>query len=147
MIYIGSDHAGYPLKEKVKKRLKEWGYEFEDLTPVLEQKDDYPDAAVLVANKVVAENTKGIVICRSGVGMCMAANKVKGIRAGVVFDKGQSQMAREHNDLNVLCLSADWLDDNKSFLIVEAFLKTEFSGEERHVRRIKKISNYETNKR
>ena len=79
--------------------------------------------------------------------MCIAANKVRGVRAGVVFDEGQARMVREHNDINVLCLAADWVSEEKNLLIVRVFLKMAFSGEERQVRRINKISKYEAVKR
>jgi ribose 5-phosphate isomerase B len=158
MIYLGSDHGGFNLKEKIKKWLTQWGYAWEDMGNTFYDKDDdYPKFAFLVAKKVVEEekNTgkvyptpwkdrpKGILCCRSAAGMVIAANKVKGARAVVCFDPSYVRHSRLHNDSNILALGADWLDDLQVKKIIKTWLETEFSGEARHVKRLGQISAYE----
>ncbi len=153
MIYLGSDHGGYGLKEKIKKFLREESCKFRDLgNLVFDRGDDYPDFAFAVAEKIGkeddsrkkwAERAKGILFCRSSGGMIIAANKVKNVRAVAVFDDMSARHAREHNDANVIALSGDWTDEREAEKIVSAFLETEFSGEERHRRRLDKIRGYE----
>ena len=144
MLYLGADHAGFHLKEELKKYLGELGYEYEDLgNKELELLDDYPDFAVKVAKKVAETNQKGILICATGSGMCIAANKVKGIRASVVWDDFTALQSREHNDANILCLAGKVLDTETVKKIVRIWLETEFTGEERHVRRLEKIKEAE----
>lgn len=157
-IYLGADHGGFELKEKVKVLLEEQGYNIEDLgahSLVLE--DDYPDYAVAVANKVINKASVvessfdggtggvsvGILVCRSGGGMVVAANKVKGIRAVSVHNKESAVHAKEHNDANIISISADWTTESQVKEIILAYLETNFSGEERHVRRINKIKEFE----
>ena len=154
MIYLGCDHGGFDLKEKIKKWLKVWGYQWNDLgNTIYEKEDDYPRFAGIVAKRVTGEEElhgrkypapwkdrpKGILACRSAAGMVMAANRVKGIRATAVFDPAYAKMSRFHNDANILCLGADWLDELMIKKVIKAWLETEFSGEERHVRRIKML--------
>ena len=145
MIYLGSDHGGFKLKEELKKFLEKKQYQFKDLgNTKSDKKDDYPDYAFKVAEKVASEKSSfGILLCRSSAGMVIAANKVKGVRAVSVFDVNSAKHAREHNDANIIALSGDWINKKKMFKIVDVFLTTEFSGEERHVRRLKKIQEYE----
>ncbi len=159
MIYLGSDHRGFHLKEKIKQWLKEWArlaegeprqdYEFEDLgNMVLEPDDDYPDFALVVGERVMREigeekENKGIVICGSGVGVDIVANKVKGVRCGLGFDSGQIKLAREHDNINCLALPADYLDGEQAKEIVKMFLETKFSEEEKYKRRIKKMEGGE----
>lgn len=145
MIYLGSDHGGFELKEKIKKLLGEWGYPYEDLgNTVYDQQDDYPEFAFKVAQKTAQDlNNKGILACRSAAGMVIAANKVRGIRAVSVFDKKGAEHSRLHNDANVLALSGDWLKERQVKEIVKTWLTTEFSGEVRHARRIKQIADFE----
>lgn len=143
MIYIGADHRGYNLKEKIKTWLKDWGYEFEDLgNTKFDPEDDYPDYALAVA-RVIANNieqgAKGIIICGSGVGVDIVANKVKGIRCGLGFTEEQVKMARKNDDINCLALAADFIDGEKAKNLIKIFLETPFSGEEKHKRRIEKI--------
>lgn len=143
MIYIGADHRGYNLKEKIKTWLKDWGYEFEDLgNTKFDPEDDYPDYALAVA-RVIANNieqgAKGIIICGSGVGVDIVANKVKGIRCGLGFTEEQVKMARKNDDINCLALAADFIDEEKAKNLIKIFLETPFSGEEKHKRRIEKI--------
>lgn len=144
-IYLGADHGGFELKEKIKTWLTEWGYEFEDLgNTINDPEDDYPDFAFKVA-EAVSKNpeSRGVLACRSAAGMVMAANKIKRIRAVAAFDVTSAKHSREHNDANVLGLSGDWMDEETAQEILRVFLETPFSGEERHQRRIEKIKKYE----
>lgn len=145
MIYLGSDHRGFALKEKIKQWLKEWGYQYEDMGAFEYNKDDdYPDFAKTVAEKVTAgTNNRGILICGSGIGIAIAANKIKSIRAGTATDPAQAKAAVNDEDLNVLALAADYLSESQAKEIVEAFVNAKFSGEERHVRRVNRIKDLE----
>lgn len=145
MIYIAADHRGFRLKEEIKKFLDEGLYEYRDLGAVTYNKeDDYPDFAFKLGKTVTKDRGRGILICGSGAGASVAANKVKGIRAALCTLSRQVEAARNDDDINVLCLSADWvsLEDNEK--IVTTFLNTFFSGEERHLRRLQKIHDYES---
>lgn len=145
MIYLGSDHAGHELKQALMRHLEVSGKEFQDLgNTALDPDDDYPDYAFAVGEAVAREDgAVGILACGSAQGVCMAANKVKGIRAVAVMDSEGAKMARAHNDANVLCLSG-WNTTGDGFApVVDAFLSTPFSGDEHHARRIGKISAYE----
>lgn len=143
-IYLGADHAGWERKEIIKGWLAKNEISFEDLSnPELNQDDDYPDVAFAVAEKVAGENnSRGILICGSGLGMCMAANKVKGIRAAAAYDEWTAKVSREDNNANVLCLPGRHLEDEEIKKIVAVWLATDFSGVERHIRRINKIEHY-----
>jgi RpiB/LacA/LacB family sugar-phosphate isomerase len=144
MIYIASDHAGFELKRELINLFKQENIKHKDMGPkVAKQDDDYPDYALPLAEKV-AESKKdlGILICRNGIGMSIAANKVKGIRAGLCTHVGQAVTARAHDDCNILVLAADFIDQEKNFSIIRTFLEGEFSKEERHKRRLEKIANY-----
>ena len=145
MIYIGSDHGGFHLKEKVKSWLKEWGYEYEDMgNAKLEMEDDYPKYAFLVAKKTAEdEKNRGILICRSAVGMVIAANKVKEVRAAAVYDEKMARLSREHNNSNVIGLSGDNLTEESAKNILKIWLETEFSKDERHRRRVGMIREFE----
>lgn len=146
MIYLGADHAGFKLKEEIKKYLQEIGQDFEDLgNKELEPKDDYPDFAKLVAEKVVETGEKGTLICGSGGGMCLAANKVKGIRAVAVWDDFSARQSRVHLNANILCLGGRTTDIETAKKIVKTWLETDFTKEERHVRRLNKINQLEKN--
>lgn len=143
-IYLGSDHAGFELKEKIKDFLKNNGYNYEDIGPAeYSAGDDYPDYAVLVANEVSKTGDFGILVCSSGVGMCITANKVKGIRAVNAYNAKIAQKSREHNDTNILCLGQDYIDIDTAKEIVKTWLATDFSPEEKHHRRVYKISKFE----
>ena len=146
MIYLGADHRGYEFKENLAKRMVGWGYDFVDVSEKKTAGDDYPDVAVKVAKKVVEEKVKGILICGSGGGVCVTANKVAGIRAGLGFGEKQVRKMREDDNINLLCLSADWVDERKNMELVKTFLETMFGSEERQIRRIKKIEKYESDK-
>jgi ribose 5-phosphate isomerase B len=144
-IYIGADHAGWKMKEEIKTWLKDSGYEVEDLgNKILDENDDYPDFALAVAEKVADESGNfGILICASGQGMCIAANKVRGARAIVGFDENTAVASRADDDANVLCLPAREMSATNAKEIIKVWLKTEFSNEERHVRRLQKIKKME----
>ena len=149
MIYIGADHRGYELKEKIKSWLSDWGYEFEDMgAHEYDKDDDYPDFATAVAKAVILrqvqdQNTRGILVCGSGIGVAIAANKIKGIRAGTAMKVEQVKASVNDEDLNVLAISADYTDEQDAESIVKTFLETKFSGEERHILRINKIKESE----
>ena len=144
-IFIGADHAGFKLKEHLKKFLKSEGHQINDRgNLILEPKDDYPDFAAKVSREVVKfKESKGILVCGSAEGICIAANKIKGIRAVAVWSLKNAKLSREHNDANVLCLSGWEISSKKAEQITLSWLSTKFSGEERHKRRIKKIKELE----
>lgn len=145
-MYIASDHGGFSYKEELKAYLRGKGYQIEDLgAHELNPEDDYPDFAFPLALRVAQDKQDlGIVIGRSGNGEAVAANKVKGIRAAVCLNPEMAKMAREHNNANVLALGADYIDFEAAKKVVESFLTTRFSEEERHKRRIDKISQHES---
>jgi ribose 5-phosphate isomerase B len=147
MVYIGADHRGFRLKEEIKKWLENEHYEYRDLgANEYDKEDDYPDIAFKLAEIVAREKAKGILVCGSGAGASIAANKVTGIRAGLCTSEKQVAAARNDDDINVLCLSADSVAVEINLKIVTVFLGTTFSSEERHFRRIQKIRDYETKK-
>lgn len=139
-VALGSDHGGYALKEKVKAYLDKEGIGYEDYGCDSTASCDYPDFGRAAA-QAVAEGKceKGIVICSTGIGISMAANKVKGIRCALCTDPYMAKMTRLHNDANVLALGALVVGEGIAMEIVDVFLHTAFSGEERHQRRINKI--------
>ncbi len=146
MIYIGSDHRGYNLKEALKIYLQELNYNWEDSgAKELIPDDDYPDYALVVAKKVAEnpEENRGILLCSSGIGVDIVANKIKNIRSALCFDVKQAQMSRNDDDTNVLSLSADFISESLAKEIVRIWLETPFSGLEHHVRRIEKIKEIE----
>jgi len=183
-IYLGADHAGFELKEKIKGFLdskkinacekspafkleivtgdfsrqsqspnkphplrcgKLKGFViYEDLGAFSKESVDYSDIAFKVAEKVSADKgSRGILICGTGIGMCIAANKVNGIRAAMVYDEQTARMSREHNDANVICLRGRDFSDEENLRLLEIWLNTKFSGDERHLRRLGKIEGYE----
>ena len=145
MIVIGSDHAGYRLKEAIKKHLGEMGEIFEDLGTYSEDSCDYPIFAERVAKRVLnGEAVKGILICASGIGVSIAANKVKGVRAALCMNSELAEMSRRHNDANILCLSARYTDLREAKNMVKVFLSTEFERG-RHQRRVQEIKDIENN--
>lgn len=146
MLYIAADHAGYPLKEELKPFLTEMDFEVEDLgDEQLDPSDDYPDFAFRLAKNIIdnEEASKGILICGTGQGVCIAANKVKGIRAALVHDEFTARAAAEHLDANIICLGGRVTDPETAKKLVKIWLETEYSGEERHERRLEKIENIE----
>jgi len=143
-VYLGSDHAGFEVKEKLKKFLDSKKINYEDLGALsYEKKDDYPNFAFKVGEKVVKDKARGILICGSGAGMTIAANKVRGVRAVAAYDEYSARMSREHNDTNVLGLRGRNFSFEKIKKIVSVWLNTNYSGVKRHTRRIRKISSYE----
>lgn len=137
MIAVGSDHGGYDLKMRVIEYLKQNNIEYKDFGCYSKDSCDYPVFGKAVA-KAVAEGEceKGIVVCTTGIGISMAANKVKGVRCALCGDTYSAKMTRLHNDANVLALGGEIVGGNLAIDIVETFLNTEFSGEEKHVRRV-----------
>jgi len=147
MLYIASDHAGYQLKKELKDFLtKKMNQPAEDLGPEhYESKDDFADYAAPLAKKVAADkDNRGILICGSGHGMCIAANKIKGIRAIIGYSILGAETGRRHNDANILCLAARVLSQDHAEAITRKFLETEFDGDERFVRRNRKIEEIES---
>lgn len=137
MIAIGSDHGGYELKEKVKAHLLEQGLEVKDMGCNDKSSVDYPIFGQAVAKAVAAgECEKGIVICTTGIGISISANKVPGIRCALCSEPVSAKMTRLHNNANVLAMGAALVGEMLAMEIVDTFLGTEFSGEERHQRRI-----------
>ena len=140
MIAIGSDHGGYDLRMEVIKHLKERGFEVKDMGCPDKSSCDYPIYGRAVAEAVAkGECEKGIVICTTGIGISITANKVKGIRCALCSDTVSARLTRLHNDANVLAMGAGIVGTNLALGIVDTFLDTEFSGEERHARRISLI--------
>ena len=140
MIAIGSDHGGFALKQEIMEHLKKRGLEYKDFGTYSEASCDYPVYGKAVANAVAAgECEKGIIICGTGIGISISANKVPGIRAALCGDCFSAQATREHNDANILALGARVTGPGLALMIVDTFLDTPFSGDERHVRRISQI--------
>jgi ribose 5-phosphate isomerase B len=138
-IILGSDHAGFELKEKVKKALQRLGVPYEDVGTRGPESVDYPDYAHRVAGAVEkGRYARGIVVCGTGIGVAMAANRHRGVRAAVAYDEETARLSREHNDANVLALGGRSLDHALAERILEIWLKTPFTGG-RHARRVAKI--------
>ena len=143
MIAIGSDHGGYKLKEEIKKYLEEKEIEYTDCGTFDEESVDYPEIAQKVASEVQDGHAeKGIIICRSGIGMSMVANKFKGIRCAKCNDEQEAKFSRMHNNANMLALGADYMETNKAIRIVRTWIATEFEGG-RHETRVKMIDEIE----
>ena len=142
-IAVASDHAGFELKQGVVQFLKDNGLSVEDLGPQGTESVDYPDYASLVASSVSKNKVdRGILICGTGVGMCITANKFSGVRAAAVSDLFTTEMTRKHNDTNVLCLGARVTKPDLARDIIKTFLNTDFEGQ-RHEKRVKKIREIE----
>ena len=142
MIAIGCDHGGFELKQEIIKYLEEKKVEYKDYGCYDTNSVDYPEYAKKVANAVVSkEAEKGILICGTGIGISIAANKVKGIRAALCHDCFSAQATREHNDSNVLALGGRIVGPGLAVKIVDIFLNTPFSNDERHIRRIEQIED------
>lgn len=139
IVGLGADHAGFELKERIKAHLAGRNelvdFGVHDTTP-----SDYPDIAEAIGEALIGGRIeRGILVCGSGVGVCVAANKMPGIRAGLCGDHYSAHQGVEHDDMNVLCLAARVIGEQVAFELVDAFISARFSGEERHVRRLKKI--------
>ncbi len=142
-VVIGADHAGYELKEKVKKYLKEKGIQTEDVGTFSKDSVDYPDYAFKVASQVSDKKVDfGVLVCKSGIGMSIAANKFKNVRAAVCFTPEMAKLARSHNDANVLSLSQEFTKAEDVYKIIDTWLATSFEGG-RHERRVEKIKKME----
>ena len=142
-IALGADHAGFELKEKIKQRLVSDGMEVEDRGTVSTDSVDYPDFARRVGEAVAQKRVQlGVLVCGSGIGMAIAANKVAGVRAANVTSEQEAQLSREHNDANVIAVGARLLSAPAAVAIVERFLRTSFAGG-RHQRRVDKIAAIE----
>ena len=143
-VALGADHGGFALKNELVKLLEK-SYEILDVgSYTLDPQDDYPDFAIAVARAVASgEAQRGVIICGSGVGACVAANKVPGIRAGLCHDTYSAHQGVEHDDMNVLCLGARIIGNELAAELGTAFLHASFSGEERHRRRLQKVLSIE----
>jgi len=142
-IAVGTDHRGYPIREKVIESIKRYGHEVEDFGTFSADAVDYPDLAAQVAERVSrGEVERGVLICGTGLGMCIAANKFYGVRATPCHDDLTAELSRRHNNSNILCLSADLLGERLIDRMIEVWLNTPFDGG-RHARRVDKISDLE----
>ncbi|TDC36912.1 ribose-5-phosphate isomerase [Micromonospora sp. 15K316] len=147
-VYLGSDHAGYELKVHLASYLANQGYEVVDVGPrVFDPDDDYPAFCLHTGDRVVAdEGSLGVVIGGSGNGEQIAANKIAGVRAALAWNVETAQLSREHNDANIVAVGARQHTLDEATGIVEAFLTTPFSGNERHARRIRQVAAYEASR-
>ena len=142
-IAVGADHAAFKAKVKVVEHLRKAGHKVVDVGTTSEESVDYPDFAALVGAKVAKGACKlGVLLCGTGIGMCISANKINGIRAAVVWDTTTARLAAEHNGANVLCLSGRLFNDRQRYAMLDAWLSTPFAGG-RHKRRILKIAALE----
>lgn len=142
-VFIASDHRGFKLKEYLKKKLREQNIETKDFGTHSEDSCDYPDFVFPAAKEAAKQGARLIVICGSGLGASMCANKVPGIRCALITTASQAKSSREHNDANAIALPADLISKRKAWKFVKLWLQTPFSEEERHKRRLKKIKNWE----
>ena len=143
-IAIGSDHAGFALKELIRSRLESEGHQVTDFGANSSEPADYPDIALPLAQSVAdGRFDRGIMICGTGIGSALAANKVRGARAAVAHESYSARMSREHNNVNILCLGGRVLGPELAMEVVHAWLRAEFSGDQRHARRLDKIRRAE----
>jgi ribose 5-phosphate isomerase B len=143
-IALAADHAGFALKELLRDHLRDRGYEVDDFGAFSEDSTDYPDYAAEVARRVTrGQADRGVLVCSTGVGMSIAANKINGARAAVGSSEEEVRLTREHNDANVLCLGAKFTPFQEAARFIQVFMDTPFSAGSRHVRRIQKISELE----
>lgn len=143
-IALAGDHAGFPLKQFLKHQLSENGFAILDLGAYNERPSDYPDFAEKIGDAVVSGIVeRGILVCGSGIGACVAANKIKGVRAGLAHDNYSAHQGVEHDDINVLCLGARVIGVAPALEIAKTFLAAKFTNEERHARRLKKVLQIE----
>ena len=145
-IFIGADHRGYELKEKLAAWLEVEGYKFEDMgAHVLDPYDDYTVFAEKVASSAADSRGRGILLCGSGVGVDVVANKFDGVRASIGKNEKQIAAGRSDDDMNVLVIAADYTNEEETKSMIKAFLKTKFSGKARHKRRLSEIEKIEAN--
>lgn len=143
-IAIAADHGGFVLKEQVRQRLAGIGHEVADLGTDSTESCDYPDFARAVGEAVAEGRAdRGLLICTTGIGMAIAANKIGGVRAAPAQSEDEVRLTREHNDANILALGAKYLDEARALELIRVFLETRFSGGARHVRRVGKIAQLE----
>jgi ribose 5-phosphate isomerase B len=142
-IAVGSDHRGFQVKQRIIKLLSQWGHQISDEGTYTSDSIDYPDIASSVGQKVsLGEVDRGILVCGTGIGMAIAANKFRRVRAATCHDELTAEMCRRHNDVNVLCLAGDLLGERNLESLIEIWLTTDFEGG-RHARRIRKIREME----
>jgi ribose 5-phosphate isomerase B len=142
-VAIGTDHRGFPIREKLVELVRQFGHEVIDVGTFTPDAVDYPDIAAAVAHKVSSgEVDRGILVCGTGLGMCIAANKVRGVRAAPCHDDITAELSRRHNNANILCLSADMLGERLIDRMIEIWLSTPFEGG-RHARRVDEITALE----
>ncbi|MCR4614651.1 MAG: ribose 5-phosphate isomerase B [Clostridiales bacterium] len=147
IVALGSDHAGFELKEKIKKHLEAQNIEVKDHGTYSLEPADYAIYAAKVGHAVAkGEAELGILCCGTGMGISIAANKVKGVRAACCYSSDVAVLARTHNNANILALGSRFIDHDKALQIVDDFISTEFSGEERHIRRLDQITDIENEK-
>ena len=146
-ISVAADHNGYELKSEISLLLNELGHQVVDVGPHSHDPlDDYPDYAKLLAKHVsTGSSQRGIMVCGSGVGASVAANKVKGVRAAVCHDIYSAHQGVEHDDMNVLCIGGRIIDEELAIDLVKSFVEAKFTSEDRHMRRLKKVLNIEKN--
>ena len=143
-IIIGADHAGFPLKGPVVEMLRSWGHEVEDVGTHTGEPIDFPDVARSVCDPVrTGKADRGIMVCGTGIGACMAANKLPGIRAALCHDVYSAHQCVEHDDANILCLGAQIVGDQLAFDLLKAYLNARFSDEEHFARRVEKLAQME----
>jgi ribose 5-phosphate isomerase B len=145
LVILGSDHGGLKYRKIIAENLVKLGYKIEDVGEFSEEPSDYPDIAKKVCTEILRKKAIGILVCGTGIGVSMAANRFPGIRAAKVNNSYDAKMAKEHNDANVLCLGQRTLKIEEALNFVNIWLESEFVKEERHVRRIKKIDDVNFN--
>ena len=147
-IAIGADHAGYDLKNYLYEKIESMGHSIVDVgAQTLDPDDDYPDFAKAVGKQVSSqESDRGILVCGSGVGASIAANKIVGIRASICHDIYSAHQGVEHDDMNILCIGALVVEKNLALELASNFIKAKFSGKERHIRRLNKVFELESNR-
>ena len=148
-IGVAADHAGFELKEYLKKRLLEKKYEVVDFgNSQMQPDDDYPDYVIPLARAITDGSViRGIAVCGSGVGACIAANKVSGVRACLIHEKFSARQGVEDDDMNMICLGGRVVDQSLALELTLLFLAAKFSGEKRHIRRLEKITAFENNQK
>jgi ribose 5-phosphate isomerase B len=144
-IYLATDHAAFELKEYVKRGLSEGGYDIEDCgAATFDPNDDYPDLIQIAAKKVAGDKGSfAAVFGKSGTGEAIVANKIKGVRAVIAFNEQNVKLAREHNNANVISIGSDFVNNEQAIAFIRLFVNTQFSSDERHHRRVDKISQLE----
>lgn len=144
-IYLATDHAAFELKKFVKNELVNGGYDVEDCGALeFDPHDDYPDLIKIAAQKVSGDQGSfGVVFGKSGTGEAIVANKIKGVRAVIAFNEENVRLSREHNNANVISIGSQFVTNEQAIMLIKLFLNTSFTNEERHIRRIEKISQLE----